>query len=136
MSQETIEVTISDPNGEIQIFQMEASEFTIGRGDHNDIILNVPGVSRVHAKVNLKDGKLLIKDESTNGMFFRGEKTPKTFIFPFEAVLQIFHFGVSFKILKDTSMINYPSNLVEDPLDEDNNALTRVPLIDVTLDDR
>ena len=102
MSQETIEVTISDPNGEIQIFQMEASEFTIGRGDHNDIILNVPGVSRVHAKVNLKDGKLLIKDESTNGMFFRGEKTPKTFIFPFEAVLQIFHFGVSFKILKDT----------------------------------
>ncbi len=44
---------------------------TIGRMTTNDLVLNYPRVSRNHAAIELRDGKLFLLDNSVNGTFVR-----------------------------------------------------------------
>ncbi len=48
---------------------------TIGRLPMNDITVPVPSVSRMHARLRLKDGMWLIEDtQSLNGLIYKGER--------------------------------------------------------------
>ena len=50
----------------------------IGRADDNDLVIKGNLISRIHAKVELRRGKFVLVDQSTNGTFIldvRGEET-------------------------------------------------------------
>jgi len=50
----------------------------IGRADDNDLVVKGNLISRIHAKVELRRGKFMLVDQSTNGTFLlnlRGEET-------------------------------------------------------------
>ncbi len=55
-------------------YQLSKKEIKIGRAKANDIILNDPTVSRVHAVIKCDKGKLSILDSSTVGTFINNEK--------------------------------------------------------------
>lgn len=44
---------------------------TIGRMTTNNLVLNYPRVSRHHAVIELRDGKLFLRDDSVNGTYIR-----------------------------------------------------------------
>jgi pSer/pThr/pTyr-binding forkhead associated (FHA) protein len=53
--------------------RLDKKEMTIGRIEENDIVINNLAVSRRHAKIYIKDGKVFIKDlVSANGTFVNG----------------------------------------------------------------
>ena len=47
------------------------SSMTIGRGLANDLIVELAAVSRQHARIDFRDGKFILSDQSTNGTFVR-----------------------------------------------------------------
>lgn len=47
------------------------SSITLGRGMTNDVVINSPSVSRTHAILELRKGKVLLKDQSTNGSYLQ-----------------------------------------------------------------
>ena len=55
-------------------YQVSKNEIKIGRAKLNDIILNDPSVSRVHAVIKFEKGKLSIVDSSTGGTFINNDK--------------------------------------------------------------
>jgi len=62
--------------------QVSKKEIKIGRAKLNDIILNDPSVSRVHAVIKFEKGKLSIIDSSSGGTFINNDKvTSKTINF-------------------------------------------------------
>lgn len=62
-----------------QVFQLDKSSFTIGRGPENDLVLmNDPQISRSHAKVVIVDRDLeVINLSSKNSIFVDGESVQK-----------------------------------------------------------
>lgn len=49
--------------------------FSIGRDPSNDVVIDNPSVSRVHAAVALEGGVFVIRDkESANGFYVKGER--------------------------------------------------------------
>src|SRR3989344_128138 len=62
-----------------QVFQLNKSIITIGRGPENDIVLmNDPQISRLHAKVAIIDSDLeVINLSSKNAIFAQGESVQK-----------------------------------------------------------
>jgi len=53
-----------------QLFTIQKTVTNIGRNPQNDLIINEPGISRVHAEIRYEDGKFLLNDlGSTNGTF-------------------------------------------------------------------
>jgi len=55
-----------------EILVNEASgELVIGRGKQCGLIIHAEAASRIHATVNCRNGKIIIKDQSTNGTFVR-----------------------------------------------------------------
>jgi pSer/pThr/pTyr-binding forkhead associated (FHA) protein len=67
---------ITDPNGQIQIFEISSSTVNIGRTDSNDLVLNHPSVSRHHARLTILPGdtSLLIDLGSLNGTYVNGQQ--------------------------------------------------------------
>lgn len=49
----------------------EGKELQIGRSSQCDVVLDQPWVSRLHAILSLKDGKVLLNDRSSSGTFIR-----------------------------------------------------------------
>lgn len=49
---------------------------TLGRGMANHLVVNDPLVSRVHARIELRRGRFMLIDESTNGTFLKSVDTP------------------------------------------------------------
>jgi class 3 adenylate cyclase len=58
---------------EIELGSIKTS-VSLGRGPTNDVIINSPSVSRTHAVIELRKGKLILKDQSTNGTYVRDEQ--------------------------------------------------------------
>jgi len=67
-------LTFRDQSVEISDSRKSAS---IGRADDNDLVVKGNLISRIHAKVELRRGKFVLVDQSTNGTFLlnlRGEE--------------------------------------------------------------
>jgi hypothetical protein len=65
-------LVLQTPHG-VQRFALDNSPVTIGRGLHNDIILEDPRVSRQHAQIRFKSRRFLIADQgSMNGSYVNG----------------------------------------------------------------
>ena len=52
----------------------------IGRAEDNDLIIKGNLISRIHAKVEMRRGKFMLVDQSTNGTFVQYIKGEETFI--------------------------------------------------------
>ncbi|WP_332369007.1 FHA domain-containing protein [Spirosoma telluris] len=61
-----------------------AVSFTIGRSADNDLVVNQPGVSRLHARVTfITDNEVMLEDsKSTYGTFVNGRRISSTIINP------------------------------------------------------
>lgn len=52
----------------------------LGRADDNDLVVKGNLISRIHAKVEMRRGKVMIVDQSTNGTFIINELGEETFV--------------------------------------------------------
>jgi class 3 adenylate cyclase len=52
----------------------------IGRADDNDLVIKGNLISRIHAKVEMRRGKFILIDQSTNGTFVKSENGDDMFI--------------------------------------------------------
>jgi hypothetical protein len=52
----------------------------IGRADDNDLVVKGNLISRIHAKVELRRGKFILVDQSTNGTFLQNVQGEETFV--------------------------------------------------------
>jgi predicted phosphodiesterase len=52
----------------------------IGRADDNDLVVKGNLISRIHAKVELRRGKFILVDQSTNGTFLQNIQGEETFV--------------------------------------------------------
>ena len=53
---------------------------TLGRAEDNDLVIKGNLISRIHAKVELRRGKIMVVDQSTNGTFLLNVQGDETFI--------------------------------------------------------
>lgn len=64
--------------GGTKVFPIEQQVVTIGRALENDLMLEYPQISRVHAELRYTQGSFEIVDlESTGGTFVNGDKIKK-----------------------------------------------------------
>ncbi len=52
----------------------------IGRADDNDLVIKGNLISRIHAKIEMRRGKFILVDQSTNGTFLQNVKGEETFV--------------------------------------------------------
>ena len=52
----------------------------IGRADDNDLVIKGNLISRIHAKVEMRRGKFMLVDQSTNGTFLQKPHGEETFV--------------------------------------------------------
>ena len=53
---------------------------TIGRADDNDLVIKGNLISRIHAKVEMRRGKFVLIDQSTNGTFLKNVQGEERFV--------------------------------------------------------
>ncbi len=53
---------------------------SIGRADDNDLVIKGNLISRIHAKVEMRRGKFVLVDQSTNGTFLQNVQGEETFV--------------------------------------------------------
>ena len=53
---------------------------TIGRADDNDLVIKGNLISRIHVKVEMRRGKIMITDQSTNGTFLMNLQGIESFV--------------------------------------------------------
>ena len=52
----------------------------IGRADDNDLVVKGNLISRIHAKIEMRRGKFVLVDQSTNGTFLENDRGEETFV--------------------------------------------------------
>lgn len=52
----------------------------LGRADDNDLVVKGNLISRIHAKVEMRRGKFVLVDQSTNGSFLQNLQGSETFV--------------------------------------------------------
>lgn len=68
-------LAIIPPEGEQKSYQFDKREITLGRSSDNDIVLRRTDVSRRHARILLREGRLILLDlKSENGTFLNGQR--------------------------------------------------------------
>jgi class 3 adenylate cyclase len=72
-------VQLSFRNQEIEVSDQRKS-VTLGRAEDNDLVIKGNLISRIHAKVEMRRGKIIIVDQSTNGTFLTSVQGEETFI--------------------------------------------------------
>ncbi len=53
---------------------------TLGRADDNDLVIKGNLISRIHAKVEMRRGKIMVTDQSTNGTFLQNVQGVESFV--------------------------------------------------------
>ncbi len=68
-------IVLVEDNVLIKNLPLEQKEYTIGRSDKCDFMIDGNEISRQHARIKFKDGRYIIEDlKSTNGTLVNGEK--------------------------------------------------------------
>lgn len=68
-------LTYSDPDGQEQQLQLTQDVTTLGRSDTCDVLIALPTVSRLHARIELDHDRYLLFDAgSANGTFLNGHR--------------------------------------------------------------
>ncbi|MBI1908567.1 MAG: sigma 54-interacting transcriptional regulator [Deltaproteobacteria bacterium] len=81
LTTETLKLEIREPSGKNRQVLMDHSPFRIGKGDHNDVMIDDPYVSDQHCKIRLVEKGWLLKDmASTNGTYLNGKKVEEGFV--------------------------------------------------------
>ena len=52
----------------------------MGRAEDNDLVIKGNLISRIHAKVEMRRGKFILVDQSTNGTFVQNVQGEETFV--------------------------------------------------------
>lgn len=68
-------VTVDSPDKPI-VFENQ-DEISMGRSSGSDLTLDIPAISRTHAKMEYHDGAFFLEDRSSNGTFVNGKKMVK-----------------------------------------------------------
>ncbi|MEL7187109.1 MAG: adenylate/guanylate cyclase domain-containing protein [Pseudomonadota bacterium] len=58
----------------------QRKSINIGRADDNDLVVKGNLISRIHAKIEMRRGKFLLIDQSTNGTFLQNVQGNETFV--------------------------------------------------------
>ncbi len=72
-------ITLRYKNQEVEVNEVKP-QVAIGRADDSDLVVNNHLISRLHARVELKRGKFLLLDQSTNGTFVLTNKGQELFV--------------------------------------------------------
>ena len=72
-----LELIFRDTTVEVSDKQKSA---TLGRAEDNDLVVKGNLISRIHAKIELRRGKFVIIDQSTNGTFLQNVLGEETFV--------------------------------------------------------
>lgn len=68
-------------NDKGRLFELRSARQTLGRSAENDVVLDVEGVSRVHALMVCSEGAWFIRDNnSKNGIFLNGQKVKESWL--------------------------------------------------------
>ena len=71
-------LVLSTSNQEIIVDNFKG--VSIGRADDNDLVVKGNLISRMHARVEMRRGKFILIDQSTNGTFLETAKGEQTFV--------------------------------------------------------
>ncbi|MGI9199584.1 MAG: adenylate/guanylate cyclase domain-containing protein [Woeseiaceae bacterium] len=74
-----LKVELSFRDQKIEVSDQRKSA-TLGRAEDNDLVIKGNLISRIHAKVELRRGKVIVVDQSTNGTFLLNLQGEETFI--------------------------------------------------------
>ena len=58
----------------------QKKNINMGRADDNDLVVKGNLISRIHARVEMRRGKFILVDQSTNGTFLENVKGEETFV--------------------------------------------------------
>jgi hypothetical protein len=58
----------------------QKKNINMGRADDNDLVVKGNLISRIHAKIEMRRGKFLLIDQSTNGTFLESDTGKQTFV--------------------------------------------------------
>ncbi len=58
----------------------QCKSVSLGRADDNDLVIKGNLISRIHAKIEMRRGKILLIDQSTNGTFLQNIEGDETFV--------------------------------------------------------
>lgn len=72
-----VELSFRDQSIEVSDQRKSVS---LGRADDNDLVIKGNLISRIHAKIEMRRGKILLIDQSTNGTFLQNIEGDETFV--------------------------------------------------------
>ena len=72
-----VELSFRDQSIEVSDQRKSVS---LGRADDNDLVIKGNLISRIHAKIEMRRGKILLIDQSTNGTFLQNIEGNETFV--------------------------------------------------------
>ena len=72
-----IELSFRDQSIEVSDQRKSVS---LGRADDNDLVIKGNLISRIHAKIEMRRGKILLIDQSTNGTFLQNIEGDESFV--------------------------------------------------------
>ncbi|MDX1509343.1 MAG: adenylate/guanylate cyclase domain-containing protein, partial [Woeseiaceae bacterium] len=72
-------LVLSFRDTEVEVSDKRKS-INIGRAEDNDLVIKGNLISRIHAKVEMRRGKFLLIDQSTNGTFIQNVQGEETFV--------------------------------------------------------
>ena len=58
----------------------QRKSINLGRADDNELVIKGNLISRIHAKIEMRRGKFVLIDQSTNGTFLQNVQGEETFI--------------------------------------------------------
>jgi len=73
----TVELTFRDQSIEVSD---QCKSVNLGRADDNDLVIKGNLISRIHAKVEMRRGKIMLIDQSTNGTFLQNVQGEESFV--------------------------------------------------------
>ncbi len=72
-----VEISFRDQSIEVSD---QRKSVTLGRADDNDLVIKGNLISRIHAKIEMRRGKILLIDQSTNGTFLQNIEGDESFV--------------------------------------------------------